>query len=1018
MNFSPRAPPGSLPLVSRMRPRQFVAHPRDWLARLVLASVLMVSLSSAAAVPPGDPYLVRSWSANDGLRDLTINDLEQTSDGYLWISTYGGVARFDGMRFKFFDKDTTPALGTRMIGGLLADAAGRLWLINARGELILEEQEDFRMITLPLASDGSQDACVGIQEIGADHVWLLTRSGRTHAWVKGTVRPDEGQRLGVPLGAFARTGGAPGSRWFWMDAPDRSNRRHHGQVIDGRFSAVAAADGTREWHSLCYAPRRAGGVWFLDDNDRVVTLRALLPDGSISAGQTLPRNLLQGGVASLAEDQEGAFWLGTGRGVIRWQREGEARIFTTREGLANDNVRAVLVDAENNVWAGTEGGGLSRITPQAFQVRGAGFGIIQSVLAANDGGLWVATHGQGVRRWQAGEFAPVPGVDAFALSLHLDGAGELWSGGLLSGLHHLRHGEMTRLPVSPPVRAMLNDPTGGIWVAGAKLEHVQAGKIEAVPGWTSPAGPTSLALDRQGALWVGTGGDGLWARKQGRFSQYTVKDGLAHSEVSALYLDLQDTLWVGTVGGGVTRLRNGVFRSLTPAAGLWDRSICGIAEDGLGNFWFSSYNGIFRVARQELEDFCDGRRREVRSFPYNQDDGLVTAACISGSQPKITRDATGRLWFATALGVATVDPARLTMNTNPPPVVIEEVILDRAIIPGNGPAGWRGGAPLVIGPGARRLEIAYTAPSFRAPEKVRYQYRLEGRDEEWTDARSSRFASFDRLRPGGYVFHVIAANGDWVWNRTGARLAFTVQPFFWQTLWFRVLASGAVLALAAGVVRQLAVRKYRRRLEVLERQRAVDQERARIARDMHDDVGASLTQITMLGLLARTDLAEPERAANHLAQLGDLSQEVVGKLDELVWVVNPRNDTVAGLAEYLGQYTEQLLRAAQIRCRFDFPAALPHLPLNADTRHQVFLAVKEALNNVMKHAAATEVHLGAVHDAGILTFTIEDNGRGFAYGRQGQARARTACSISKSGCKPSAAVARSRAPRAKAREWS
>jgi signal transduction histidine kinase len=283
---------------------------------------------------------------------------------------------------------------------------------------------------------------------------------------------------------------------------------------------------------------------------------------------------------------------------------------------------------------------------------------------------------------------------------------------------------------------------------------------------------------------------------------------------------------------------------------------------------------------------------------------------------------------------------------------------------------------LSIPPGRERFEFEFTALSFVAPEKVRFKYRLLGLERDWVE-RSQRSAAYSHLQPGDYVFHVVACNNDDVWNETGAKLAFTVLPFFWQTWWFRLLLYAATGVAVAGGVLWETRRRLHRKLERLERQRTVERERARIAQDIHDDLGASLTRITMLSQTARKELENPATVGQHLTRIEGTARELTRAMDETVWAINPRHDTLDSLAGYLVRFAQDFLGPAGIRCRVDMPLTLPNWPLGAELRHNVFLAFKEAIHNAVRHAHAHEVKIALHPHHDGFELVVEDDGRGF-----------------------------------------
>jgi signal transduction histidine kinase len=328
-------------------------------------------------------------------------------------------------------------------------------------------------------------------------------------------------------------------------------------------------------------------------------------------------------------------------------------------------------------------------------------------------------------------------------------------------------------------------------------------------------------------------------------------------------------------------------------------------------------------------------------------------------------------------GVVSVEPEAIAVNRLPPPVVIEETLVDGHLkVPVERERfGSRTRVPVLeVPPGKRQIDVRYTALSFVSPDRVRFRWKLEGVDNDWREVGGRRDAQYNFLRPGDYTFRVVACNNDGVWNQEGAALALHVQPFFYETWWFLVLTGAAAAITVAATVRHFAVRRMKRELEALEQQRAVERDRARIAKDIHDDLGAGLTHITLLTELARR--SPTEETPSHLNHISDMARELTRAMDETVWAVNPRNDSLEGLMTYVTKYSQDYLNVAGIRCRLDLPAQLPHVALTAETRHNLYLAVKETLNNVVKHAHATEAWLRLIPRADGFDIIVEDNGCG------------------------------------------
>jgi signal transduction histidine kinase len=278
------------------------------------------------------------------------------------------------------------------------------------------------------------------------------------------------------------------------------------------------------------------------------------------------------------------------------------------------------------------------------------------------------------------------------------------------------------------------------------------------------------------------------------------------------------------------------------------------------------------------------------------------------------------------------------------------------------------------------LEIHYASLNLGAADRSRYRYRLREQQETetaWTeDASGNRVAPYPKLLPGTFRFEVTACNEDGVWSSHPAVLTVIVQPSLWQKHWFRGLLAMALLAAIAGLVYYFSTQKLQRQVALLRQQEALEHERARIARDLHDQLGANLTQVALLAEMAETDKNIPAEVEDHARQITQTARETTKALDEIVWAVNPSNDTLEGLINYSGKYAQEYFALAGLRYRVDIPSQLPDVILPPDVRHNVFLAFKESVNNVVKHAHASEVHVRLQLSPESFTLEIEDNGRG------------------------------------------
>lgn len=934
-----------------------------------------------------DEYVVRQWRTDDGLPQSTVTAIVQTPDGYLWLGTFQGLVRFDGQKFVVFQTQNTPELPSSRIVSLYLDRRGALWITSEYGDLT--RLQDGRFTSFPLRGDAcafdssGTDLGEGVRVKGEDaegRLWVQAmwsticyrQAGARFERQRGVRVVDSGLALPAPLSGDDIK--------FW----------------DGRGASLA-------WLHVAGAPTNAAPL--LTSSEGVIwarTTRGLAKWRRGAWERVVPLDLPNNDAGAMWEDRRGVLWITPNQAPLyRVDPGGGVRVFKLDVTSRHESIRAICEDREGNLWIGLEGAGLFRLKPRTFNSYGFNEGLVsrlaKSVAVDAEDRVWVMTGAQaGFLSRGRPPFINPPdlamGVGAWC-SL-TDEAGALWLGSYGGGLFRWQAGQLTPFPMADRgqnwvMKALHRDRAGVLWAGGqhhvARLEGNALRNVR-VPLSTNQAelDVCAIADDSRGRHYFGLNrGGGLYELSPaGDWRRYTVADGLPSNTLRSLLVDQDDALWIGPVEGGLCRFKQGKFSRFPVLAGQFPGPVLGILQDDQDRFWLSSSHGIYLASRQELNEFAEGRRASVSTIQYTTADGLGAFECAGGLQPTSARARDGRLWFATIDGVAVVNPRTMPRNPLPPPVVIEDVWMDgRLLSPApisNLKVTARG--PVAVPPGSRRLEIRYTALSFTAPEKVRFRYRLDGLDHDWNEAGGRREAYFQGLGPGDYRFRVMACNNDAVWNDTGATLALVVQPFYWQTTWFRFTTALLLAAFLAGVVRSLVLRKARQRIERLERQLAVDRERERIASDLHDDLGSSLTRISLLGEITESQLHEPAQARDSVRRMTETSRDVVRAMDEILWALNPKNDTLENLVTFISQFAREHLSLAGIQCRLDLPMSMPPRVLDSQFRHNLLLTVKEGLNNVVKHAGATEVQIAVALEGNLLRLIISDNGRGFVTG--------------------------------------
>ena len=937
-----------------------------WLA-LTLALVAAPLLLRASA-PPN--YFTRTWQVEQGLPQNKITAVVQTRDGYLWAGTYNGLARFDGVRFTVYDDNNTPELHSRRITSLFEAGDGTLWIGTESGDVSLYKEGHFTAV--PVHANWSRGKIYAITADGAGDVWLFNEMGQL-------ARVRDSQVLSPPAGIISKVvslaRGQDGTIWVAREG-----------VVSALKNGQLTVEVTTNDYVQGICAAREGGFW-VACNGGIRKWRdgQWITDGLPApwGWNTVP-NLLESSAGVLAAGTSGdGLWLN-----FPGSTNAPAAHLDRTNGLPSDWVISMWEDREKNIWCGT-GAGLAVIRPGNLEAmappdRWKSCAVL-SVLPTPDGALWVGTEGAGLYRWQNGRwtnFYTEQGIrNPYVWSLAADRTGQIWAGTWGGGLFVQKGDvfdfapglETFRSPIPALLflddRLWLGTPTGALCYHAGKLESFN--EIAGLPLGDVRA----ITRDRTGAVWFGTAGGGLVCLREGHFRRFNKSNGLSSDFIECLLAADDGALWLGTFGGGLNRFKDGRFSVINRAQGLPNNVIGHLETDDRGFFWMSSYGGILRASEADLNHCADGRLAGVSILNYGINDGLPTLECSAGLQLGGGKTADGRLWFPTAKGLVAVNPAGVQMNPLPPPVCIEEMQVDDKPFATGHTLGL-----LQIPPGRHRIEFAYTGLSLVAPEKVRFKCRLDNLETEWADAGTKRVATYNYIPPGNYSFAVKACNNDGVWNETGASLKFEVLPYFWQTLWFKVVGGLATVLAASVVVWFDTRRRMRRRLELVERQRDIERERSRIARDIHDDLGAQLTRITMMSESTCGDLTNPLRTAAGLAKIYDTARDLTRSMDEIVWAVSPRHDTLEGLATYLEKFAQDWLATAGFRCRLDLPLQFPEWHLTSEVRHNVFLAFKEALHNSVKHSGASEVLIQLVVKPKSFELSLADNGRGFAIG--------------------------------------
>jgi len=930
---------------------------------VALPGVLQASTNSA--------WTVQVWRSSDGLPNNNVTAVAQTDDGFLWIANPSHLARFDGVNFRGIplrmlipeiDQETTTLLRSR---------SGCLWIGMNRGMVICLKGETLEVYTNNLPSEYIQT----LAEDNEGGIWVTFRGGNACRIQNGKITRF-GTTEGLPTGYecyFVEDGHSN----FWY-----AKGIEAGIFSKGRFKALSQFPKT----ITGAVASSQGGIWvasnghlFHCDSDG-----AIQDCGAFSSSMpTAPTPLL--------EDASHAVWVGTpDRGLYRYDGSGFENV-----PVSNDQIGSLFQDREQNLWVGTDGGGLDRISPRVMELEGVEDGlpspVVRSLCQDSKGMLWAATKDGTVVCQSNGMWHTVilgHSITGEATCVAPAAGGALWIGTQNQSLNCWRDGRLTTLRASDGllgkvIRGLFVDAAGTVWILDEYPNIIQCyrdGKFFTfnVPSDIRAIRP--IVEDKDGNLWVGSSRGTLLEIKDGKIIDQTAETTTNRPfAIRSLYVSPDNALWIGYAGAGIGRLKDGHYSRISIAEGLSDGYISLISTDNRGWMWIGADSGIFKARLQNLEEVADGKASRVDCVHYKDFPALQANF---GNSPAMLRSQDGRLWMPMLTALAVIDPSRISEDEIPANPLLENISVDDATVATYGGMTLtpglldleKPGVELHLPPGHHRLVFDFAALSFSAPENVQFRYRMVGLDNNWIQAGTQRTATYPQVAAGNYQFEVMACNSDGVWSTTSATMALSVAPFYWQTWWFRI---GAFVMLV-GVIRYVSMRHLRTKLQILEQQAALDKERMRIAKDLHDDLGTRLTKIVLLSGLAQRDRSTPEKLTEHLRKLSSAAQQVITSLDETVWAVNPRNNTLPNLISYIGRFAMEFLKTAEIRCVADLPERPPNCDIPAAARHNLFLSVKEALNNVVRHSNADAVRLRITTTDQLVEISIEDDGCGFA----------------------------------------
>jgi ligand-binding sensor domain-containing protein/signal transduction histidine kinase len=895
--------------------------------------------------------LHRIWQMPQGLPEATIYSIRQTQDGYLWLGTQTGLVRFDGVRFSRLD-DSKP-----WVWDMVEDGAGNLWAgTNGKGLL----QCHGSAITRFTETEG----------LPSNNVQCLFRDANKNLWVgtsKGIARYVDGTfkvyttRDGLAnddVRAICQT--SDGVLWFAGEGTTIS--LWNGSTFTRR--ALTSLPASADLRALLRA--QDGTVW-IGATAGLVQIRQAV-EKLFTSAQGLPDD----DIRCLTQGRDGMLWIGTKDGFCRLDK-GQFESFRAKDGLSQSTVYTLCEDREGSLWVGTKHGlnqFLDRRTLPFTASEGLSSNDTGPVFQDAGGNIWVGTINAGLNRFDGHRFEMLSANTALAGSsigaLADDGSGGLWVG-TDKGISRVRANRVEQtystndgLPAEA-VACLLRDSKGTLWAGtSAGPAMLQNGRFVSPQTTAGPikAPIAALGARHDGSILIATRGSGVYRWADGTLTKFAPQN-MARADVDAFFEDHDGLLWMGTIGGGLLMVEGDKTFVFTMRDGLFDDDIFGIIQDDQDRLWMACSKGIFYVRRADLRRFAAGAIARVASAPFSPMDALRTIECKSGVEPAAWRMSDGKLWFSTIRGVIVIDPENLRRDAPPPPVVIEEVIV-------NG-RGEKSDHIAHLPPGVKNIEFRYTALSFLSAGRLTFRYRLEGFDRDWVDAGTRREAFYTNLPPGKFRFRVMASNVDGTTNEAAAPMNFVLAPHLYQRAWFWPVCL-ALTGLVVWLGYRMRVARIKGRL------RDIVTERSRIARELHDTLlqGFSGVTMEMQALSARLP------ASGERSTLEEIIHDAANCMTEARRsVAGLRNGPgkESGFTAAIAQAARQMTETRDVRLKLK----LDESPrgLSADVEYNLLRIAAEAVSNSVKHSGSRTIEVGLDCEPGQLNLSVKDEGSGF-----------------------------------------
>jgi ligand-binding sensor domain-containing protein len=913
-----------------------------------MKKILFIFCFSIIWVTPswGQLYPFRTYSIEDGLSESVVHDVIQDSEGFLWMGTGYGLNRFDGIKIENFFEDQ--GLNSSKVHSLFEDSKKRIWVGTEFGVNYWENDSIYvhpsldalrnqRVISIFEDSDG--DIWFGTDGDGA---WLLDNEGQLFQY--STAQGFKNNQV-----RKINESSKDGSIWF-------ATREGLTRLLNGNIRTYTTKDGLPE--------NRIRDLIFDKNDDLWIATReglVLFKDNEFTTYDD-NQGLANLRVQSLSFDNEGRIWLGTEGGVSVFE-SGSFRNFTIENGLSNNIIYSSTLDREGNLWFGTFGGGVNLFLGDYFEnhttLDGLSNDVVTSIIEGDDDEIWIATYGGGMSLLRDDEFTTMSLdqglLDDKVFSLNKDSRGRIWIG-MRNGLAYLENGSLTVLSEEEfpyrKVRQVFEDSYGILWISTYDdgMIRFDGEKYEQITTDDGLADNTVLGTveGKDGSMWIATYG-GVSRYYEGEVENFSIQEGLPNNAVMMVTKDDQGRIWASTFGG-IAWFDGLKFQNITTEEGLPSRVCYFIKQSKDGAFWIGTNVGVVKFDADRY--FSEIPNEQEQAFQLiTKEQGLVSDEMNLGA---VYEDKNGHLWFGSVEGVSHFYPDKYKGNPLPPKVKIDNVVASGI----NNTKKTH----FDLDFDENYVEINYSGINFTAPNQVLYEYRMKGVDPTWQRTKD-RTVKYPSLPNGEYTFSVHARNTNGSWSEEMTEITFFVQAPFWMQWWFILF----IVTVLVGII-WLFYNYYRARKLI-----DIERIRVRIASDLHDDVGASLTEVALQSDFLQASKLDPEFKQS-LEHIGKQCRRIVTSLDDIVWSIDARNDTLGDLTDRMQDYILNVLEPRNFLVEYDFEDLRMENKLEVPVKENLYLIFKEAVNNISKYSNGNKVEIKMNTKNGDFNFNIYDNG--------------------------------------------